>query len=211
MSGARSSVEVMTLQAVRLAGVADDAAVLDRAFAAEGEVFGVLDRAGRAGLVERMTFADLQGWTLTELGAGHLAGLLTAERESLATHAVLESALAAFEPVNARFVELVSRWQLAAPGMDAASGRADLGDLLAALTQLGGQLRVVLADLVAALPRFGRYPAQYDLALAKAAEEGLRWVTGIGLLSCHVVWAELHQDLFSSLGRSRYDLPDGQR
>lgn len=197
------------LQAVRLAGVADTDAILDRTFLSDEALAGILAASDSRGAVEQFTFGDTSGWIITEAGSARLATLLSDEVAGHHATAVLEATLEAFEPLNDRFVGLVSRWQLestssASTGFGAADS-AQVEELLSALTAVGLELRATLADLIRALPRFGRYPAQYAAAVDRARHDGLRWITGVGLLSCHVVWAELHQDLLSSLGRNRLD------
>lgn len=199
------SVELRVLQSIRLAGVADSDAILARALVRDADLERALAVAGEERQVERFAFGDTAGWVITEAGAHRLAALL---RDELVVHGaagVLETALGAFEPLNQQFVTLVSEWQLESTSATTTGfGTADAAEgLLAELSQIGSRLREVLSDVVRVLPRFGRYAAQYDLALGRAREAGLRWVTGVGLLSCHVVWAELHQDLLSSLGRRR--------
>ncbi len=201
--------ELLVLQAVRLAGVADRDAILDRAFLAEEQVERILATASATGRVEWFTFGDGSGWILTEAGSDYLATLLADDVSGHDATAVLEATLAGFEPLNAQFVAAVTQWQLVSTaGTTTGFGAADpdhAEQLLGFLTGLGAQLRDVLAELTRALPRFGRYPAQYAAALGRAHQDGLGWVTGVGILSCHVVWAELHQDLLASLGRSRLD------
>jgi hypothetical protein len=205
--------ELLVLQAVRLAGVADRDAILDRAFLAEEQVERILATATATGRVERFTFGNSSGWILTEAGSAYLATLLADDVARHDAAAVLEATLAGFEPLNAHFVAAVTQWQLLSTaatttGFGAADAEPDphhAEQLLGSLTGLGAQLRDVLAELTRALPRFGRYPAQYAAALGRAHQDGLGWVTGVGILSCHVVWAELHQDLLASLGRSRLD------
>ena len=201
--------ELLVLQAVRLAGVADTDAVLDRTFLSDEAAARVLAEVDSLGAVEQFSFGDTSGWLITEAGSARLATLLSDEVASRDATAVLVATLDAFEPLNDRFVGLVSRWQLestssASTGFGS-TGTAEVDELLTSLTSVGADLRATLADLTRALPRFGRYPAQYAAAVDRARHDGLRWITGVGLLSCHVVWAELHQDLLSSLGRDRLD------
>ena len=190
--------ELLALQSIRLAGVADEDAVLDRALIGEGKLQAAIAAAVTRGWIEHLEFADFGGWTITEDGRARLADLLAEELEAAGAGPVATAALAEFEVVNADFVARVGRWQL----MDQGSA-PDLGDFLGELARLGSGMRRSIGDLIAALPRFGRYPVQYDAAVERAGTEGLRWITGVGLLSAHVVWAELHQDLLSTLGRSR--------
>lgn len=206
--------ELMVLQAIRLAGLANRDAILDRAFVADDEVDRVVSQAGATGWVEPFSFGDSSGWMITDAGSARLADLLRAEVSNRDASAVLEMTFEAFAPVNEQFVAMVSWWQLqstAATSSGFAGATApEVEDLLGSLTSHGRDLGVVLSDLIKVLPRFGRYPYQYEAALERARQEGLGWVTGVGLLSCHVVWAELHQDLFSTLGRDRLDGLDGQ-
>lgn len=199
----RSAAMLRTLQAVRLAGMADLDELSDRALLPEEYLSSLLDDAVGRGLIERGGFADLQGWLMTEAGHTELARMLNAEVTSHGAGPQLGAALERFEEVNAPFVEVVSRWQLRSTS-DEQDG-ADVIALLATLSDLGGQLSDMLSELVPLLPRFGRYPAQYRLALQRAGSEGSRWISGLGIHSCHVVWAELHQDLLSTAGRRRED------
>lgn len=220
MSSPRSSSRLLTLHAVRLTGFADEENLADHALLSLEEIRAVLEDAARAGEVEAMSFADAQGWILTELGLSRLATLLHDEVDAAKAQDTVATTIAAFEEpegINARFVESVSRWQLrsTAPtqgtaGLDEAVGIDALPALLSELAVLGRQLRSVLAELIERLPRFGRYPAQYDLAVRRARTDGLGWVTGVGILSCHAVWAELHQDLRSTAGGDRPTGPEGR-
>lgn len=195
------------LQAIRLAGMADRDAILDRAFVPDEMLDDLVTQAQVAEHVEWFSFGDSSGWIITEAGAARLAVLLRDETADRSALAVLEATLDAFEPLNTQFVETVSRWQLQSTSPEATgSATADpehIDALLTTLTSIEAGLREVLAELISVLPRFGRYPSQFTAALDRARREGLGWVTGIGLLSCHVVWAELHQDLLSSACRNR--------
>lgn len=198
----QAGIELLVLQAVRLGGVADTDAVVDRAPLREADVERTLDAASRAGWVERFIFGDTSGWIITDDGSTRLAELLRAEVLARDATTVLEATHHAFEPLNDRFVALVSRWQLeSSPAAGAAS--ADKERLVSSLLTIGEQLREVLSELIRVLPRFGRYPAQYAAAAESARRGDLSWVAGVGFLSCHTVWAELHQDLLSTLGRDR--------
>ena len=217
MTDRNERTELLVLQAVRLAGIADLDAILDRTFLGDEEVERVIAAANETGVVEHFSFGDSSGWTITEAGSSRLAELLRRDVARQGATDVLAATLEAFEPLNGRFVALVTGWQMrVAPpdkkvsaGAPGGPGRgadaAELHELLTELESIGSELRAVLTDLIGVLPRFGRYPAQYSAAVRRARHDDLSWgwVTGIGILSCHVVWAELHQDLFSTLGRDR--------
>lgn len=218
MSSRCLSDRLLTLHAVRLAGFADEEALADRALLPLEEIRIALEGAARDGELETMSFADARGWILTESGLSRLADLLEEEASAAEAQGVVARTVTAFEDpqgINARFVETVSQWQLqsTAPtqGSTVADGKQGADALLAELAAFGGQLRLMLTELIEHLPRFGRYPAQYDLAVSRARAEGLGWVTGVGILSCHVVWAELHQDLRSTAGGDRATDPGSRR
>lgn len=199
----------MVLQSVRLAGVANIDAILDRAFVTDEELNRVLTEAGSTDRVEEFAFGGSSGWIITEAGSARLAALLSDELGHHDARSVLEATLDAFEPLNEQFVGLVSGWQLQSTA-SASTGfggtdSADVSQLLTSLSSIGSALGEKLSALISVLPRFSRYPAQYTSAVERARQDGLQWVMGVGLLSCHVVWAELHQDLLSSLGRDRLD------
>lgn len=194
-----SSAELRTLQSVRLAGIAEADALEDRALLTDENLSAALAEASGRGLIQRGGFADLQGWVITDRGQAELVAMLAAEVTGSGAGPVLAATLERFEAINARFVEVVSGWQL----RERPGNLVEVASLLPTLAELGDRLAETLAELVPLLPRFGRYPAQYRLALRRAESEGERWISGLGIPSCHVIWAELHQDLLSTAGRSR--------
>lgn len=220
--------ELVVLQAVRLAGFGEDGAIAGRAGPVAADLAPVdvpvmLSGLERAGLIEHFTFAGDGGWILTEGGTARCAALLREELHGSGAEPVLAEALVGFDGPNTRLVSVISQWQLRSLGVESGGGRHGGGclgnerdgdapgaavrtagaEVVRELAAIEPQLPELLAPLVARLPRFGRYPAQFSAALAQADGGDLRWIAGVGLLSCHTVWAELHQDLLSSLGRDR--------
>ncbi|MEE6280511.1 transcriptional regulator [Georgenia sp. MJ170] len=191
---------MLVLHAVRLAGFADTGAVADHADLPAGIAADTLRVLEEQHLVERMTFADSGGWILTEEGRSRDGELLQEELEASGVRPVLEATVAEFESgVNPRLVRAVTDWQLLS-----SADRTDRSvELLRELTDLADALNDLMAELGTRLPRFGRYPRQFSAAVAKARAGDHQWVAGVGRLSCHLVWAELHQDLLSTLGRDR--------
>ena len=191
--------ELLTIHAVRLAGFADTQGVADRVDLSLNIVRDTLRSLERQNSIERMTFADSGGWILTEAGKRRDAELLREEREAFGVRPVLQSAVEHFETVNPVLVRVVTDWQL-----DSSSGRADRDvEVLRELTNVRDALTDLMAELIGRLPRFSRYPRQFSAALDRAHAGDARWVAGVGRLSCHIVWAELHEDLLSSSGRDR--------
>ena len=113
-----------------------------------------------------------------------------------------------FLPQNARFQDAVTRWQIRPlPGAPMATNdhtdhRWD-DDVLEVLGSVGRRLDPLESDLIAVLSRFGGYSQRYDGALDRALRGEDRWVDGVGIDSCHVVWMQLHEDLLATLGIER--------
>lgn len=201
--------ELLVLHSVRLAGFVDTEAVVgrvDRPANIVGETLRFLE--GRQ-LIERMAFADSGGWILTEAGKRRDGELLQEERDASGSLALLEATAEEFESsVNSRLVKSVTDWQL--HYSNDRTGRSV--EVLRELMDLADALSELMAELDARLPRFSRYPRQFSAALERSRAGDHQWVAGVGLLSCHVVWAELHEDLLSSLGRDRSEeLHEGGR
>lgn len=191
--------ELLVLNAVRLGGFADVPAVAERAELPDQAVEDTLIALGARGLIERMTFADATGWILTETGTNQHERWLAEEREQAGAAEVLATVMDHFDEPNALLVTTLSTWQLQSPEEQARRRT----EVFHPLHQVDDALQHLLADATTRLPRFGRYPRQFAAALRKATAGEDRWVAGVGILSCHTVWAELHQDLLSTLSRPR--------
>lgn len=191
--------ELLVLHAVRLGGFSVESGIADRAELAHGALMDTLRTCEGRGHIEQFTFADSRGWILSEAGKQRDAELLREEREEPGVRSVLEATAANFETLNPQLVRVATAWQLRDPSNDADGAAEVLGEL----TDLALELHELMAELVERLPRFGRYPRQFASALAMARAGDLSWIAGVGRLSCHTVWAELHQDLLSTLGRDR--------
>lgn len=191
-----SSDELLVLHTVRLAGFADTGAVVDRVDLPASSVGDTLRVLEGQHLIERMAFADSGGWILTEAGKSRDAEILREELEASGAWSVLHATAEEFESsVNPRLVRVITEWQL-----DRADSNAEV---LRELTDLADALSALMAELAARLPRFARYPRQFSAAVEKTRAGEDQWVAGVGRLSCHIVWAELHEDLLSSFGRDR--------
>lgn len=202
-SGWRSRTYLVVLHTVRLAGFTQEAGIAERARLTTTEVRPVLETLEDQGYVERFSFADTTGWILTTAGLQHDAALLVQDLAGSGAGSTLHRTVAGFEDLNARFVRVVTEWQLQPAGTEAGQDGTAGAEVLGELVDLEPLLADLLADLVTVLPRFARYPAQYREALRRARGGDVRWIAGVGILSCHVVWTELHQDLLSTLGIDR--------
>jgi hypothetical protein len=113
-----------------------------------------------------------------------------------------------FLTLNGPFLKAATQWQLRAvtgstmTPNDHTERRWD-GRVIEELGLLGGRLRPLNAEVAAVLPRMEGYADRYGRALATVSRGDNRWVTGVGIDSCHVVWMQLHEDLLVTLGLER--------
>jgi hypothetical protein len=203
-----SSPELLTLHAVRLAGYADEGRVSARFGLDRDEVEELLLDFEACGWVARSQFAASSGWSLTEAGRAENESRLSAELAWCGGGVEVTRVHGAFLPLNARFQQAVTRWQLRPlPGQPMArNDHSDFGcddQVHDTLQSVGRQLEPLCADLSCLLTRFDGYAGRYAAALARADRGEHRWVDGVGVDSCHVVWMQLHEDLLATLGLER--------
>ena len=146
----------MALQTIRLAGVADIDAIADRAYVADDVMDRILAEAGAEERCSGSPSGDSSGWVLTDAGAARLAALLDTEVAGHDAAPVLADTLATFEPLNERFVGLISRWQLQSTSSTNTrfgdAGTVQVHDLLTSRSCLGSDVRDVLRELIRVLP-----------------------------------------------------------
>ena len=203
-----SDPSTLTLHAVRLLGFADPLRIAGRFMQEIEETQERLLDFEALGWVSRSEFAGEAGWSLTEQGRGEDERRLAAELGAAGVRAVVSGVHRRFLPLNARFQDAATRWQVRPlPGESMA--RNDHTDhrwddrVLEVLRSVGRRLGPLEGELAAALARFTGYSARYDTALEKASGGESRWVDGVGIDSCHTVWMQLHEDLLATLGLDR--------
>lgn len=199
---------LLVLHAVRLLGFADEGRVAARFALDRGEVVESLEDFEAFGWVRRSEFAGMGGWSLTDAGRAQDCAQLAAELDAAGARPVVAATLEAFEQLNARFLDAVTRWQLhPMPGDPlAANDHSDLrwdDRVIADLVGLGSALDRVCTPLAAALARFNGYAARYATSADRVRRGETRWVDALGVDSCHVVWIQLHEDLLATLGVDR--------
>ena len=206
--GHPSPTDLLVLHAVRVRGMADSAAVV-RWSGLPREVVEdqLLDDQAR-GWVQRVAFADLAGWSLTESGRVEEERLLADELTRTGERPAVEAAHDEFAALNAGFLATVTRWQLRpAPGDAlAANDHTDFrwdDRVLNELASYRRRLAPVCARLAAALDRFEGYEQRFGTALDRVAAGQRAWVDQTGVDSCHTVWIQLHEDLIATLGLER--------
>lgn len=203
-----AALRTFTLHAVRLLGFADDAAVARRFRQPLAEVGEELLDLEALGLVSRSSFAETSGWSLTERGREEGERRLAAYLDASGGRGTVERVHRDFLPLNARFQDAVSRWQIR-PLPGAPMARNDHTDhrsddrVLERLTSVGRRVQPLQRALSGVDPRFDGYAERYAAALERAEHGSPQWVDGVGLDSCHVVWMQLHEDLLATLGLTR--------
>ena len=168
-----STPELLTLHAVRLRGMADDAEVADR-FELDRSVSDELLLDFEAyGWVTRVEFAGTAAWMLTAAGRSEEERRLADELAATGSGPEVHDAYRTFQPLNGRLLKACTEWQLRpAPGDTLASN--DHTDIvwdqrvLAELAALGDDLVGVGSRLSARLARFGGYETRYRAALTRA-------------------------------------------
>lgn len=212
VSALRSHSSTLALHGVRLLGFADTQQIASRFGLDPDQVDENLLDFEAYGWVTRSEFAGSAGWSLTGRGRGENERRLAAELETSGARSTVMEVRRRFLPLNARFQEAVTRWQVRPlPGDPmAANDHTDFrwdDRVIDSLGSLGRRLVPLNAGLVHALARFGGYAERYSAAVARVVRGENRWVDGLGIDSCHVVWMQLHEDLLASIGLDRGEEP----
>jgi hypothetical protein len=203
-----SPTDLLVLHAVRVMGMADPASVARRSGLSADVVHEQLLDDQARGWVQRVAFADLAGWALTETGRVEGERRLADELDRTGAREAVDAAHRTFLRQNERFLATVTRWQLRPlPGDPLAANTHDDPEwdsrVLDELAGHGRRLEAVCTTLAAALDRFAGYDTRYATALERADAGQLAWVDAPGIESCHTVWIQLHEDLVATLGLER--------
>ncbi len=208
-----STPELLTLHAVRLKGMADDAEVAAR-FSIDPVVARecLLDFQA-VGWVTRVEFVGTAGWTLTVAGREENERQLAQQLAAADSAPAVRELYTAFLPHNGQLLRSCTDWQLRPRGGDslAANDHADKEwdqRVLSELAALSEVLRSLSGQLSALLARFRGYNDRFFAALERAEQGEHSWVTRPKVDSCHTVWMELHEDLMATLGIQRGAEPD---
>jgi hypothetical protein len=205
---ADSSPELLTLHAVRLKGMADDAEVAAR-FGLELSLARELLLDFQAfGWITRVEFVGTTGWTLTEFGRSENERQLARELAATHSNSSIHDAYLTFLPHNDRLLRACTDWQLRPAGADllAVNDHTDKEwdqRVLSTLSALREELRTICQELGHRLARFRGYDDRFTAALARVEQGELSWVARPRVDSCHTVWMELHEDLIATLGIQR--------
>jgi hypothetical protein len=205
--GVVSDPVTLTLHAVRLLGFADTARLAYRFRQNVDEVRERLLDFQAVGWVSHSQFGDTTGWSMTPVGRAEGQRRLAEELNPDDRHRV-GAAHRQFLTLNGPFLEAATRWQVRAltgstmrPNDHTDQGWDDR--IIEDLRRLGGRLRPLNDDVAAIVPRMDGYADRFDVALDTVSRGDHRWVTGVGIDSCHVVWMQLHEDVLATLGLER--------
>jgi hypothetical protein len=205
---ADSSAELLTLHAIRLKGMADDAEVaarfgLDLTLARE-----LLLDFQAFGWITRVEFVGTAGWTLTESGRSENERQLAHELAATNSNSSIHDAYLSFLPHNDRLLRACTDWQLRPSGADPLAVNEHTDNewdqrVLTTLSALREEIRTICQQLGHRLARFRGYDDRFTAALARVEQGELTWVARPRVDSCHTVWMELHEDLIATLGIRR--------
>jgi hypothetical protein len=194
------------LHGVRVKGFAEGSAVAGLWCLDEGEVDRELKELADEGDVQRRD-GRVSGWSLTPEGRAHHARLVAAELDGAGARPQVEDAHRRFGDVNPELLATCTAWQLRATGasqqVNDHTDHVYDSSVVGRLAAVHHRIEPVLADLAAALWRFGRYPERLGNAIRRVQLGESEWFTKPLLDSYHTVWFELHEDLLATLGLQR--------
>ncbi|MFC4945766.1 MarR family transcriptional regulator [Pseudonocardia sp. GCM10023141] len=195
------------LHALKVKGVASEAALSEVTGLSQDAVLAEVEHLLEAELVRRRK-GRLGGLALVDAGRAVHAELLSADVDAAAVGA-LEDVYQAFLPLNGRFKDLCTRWQLRGSELNDHTDAAYDAGVVSELAELHGAAAAFLGPAGAALARFARYPLRLGAALERVQGGEVSAFTKPLTESYHDVWMELHQDLITSLGRTRDAADEG--
>jgi hypothetical protein len=171
----------------------------------DGTVAGLLADGVRGGRV-----VEAQGkYLLAPLARVALDGQYAAQCAPLRASADFMSAYESFERINVTLKALITDWQTIETGgarvtNDHSDREYDLR-IVDRLGELHERAEAVLARLSREVPRFAYYARALQVALERAEDGAVEWISDARLQSYHTTWFELHEDLLRLAGRQRQE------
>lgn len=202
---AASDPEFLVLHGLRLKGVAEPAPVAAAVGLEPDVVEARLPALAEAGFAVHHS-GRLAGWALTPAGRDEQARLAAGELDAvIGARRTVEGAYERFRACNGELLDVVTAWQLLPDGTrndhaDASHDAAVLDRLRALVAGVGP----VLDELTGVLDRYRPFAGRFDQALAAVVAGDTAMVTKPIVDSVHTIWFELHEDLLSTLGRTRH-------
>lgn len=164
--------------------------------------------AALAGAVAKGRVAEAEGrFVLTPAGRMILDGEYSRFHLDLRANQAFTGAYERFETINRELKQIITDWQTVEIGgrrvANDHANKAHDDRIIDRLGSLHDRFEPILNTLVAAVPRLACYRDKLGLALDKAADGEIAWVSDARSESYHTVWFELHEDLLRLLGRTR--------
>jgi hypothetical protein len=170
-----------------------------------GVVARTLEEAERRGRVARTG----DKFMLTAAAQMALRAEYSQVYSDLRAGGAINAAYDEFEIINERLKQLITGWQVMMVGRERV--RNDHSNvehdqkIIDRLGALHERVVPVLGRMTQEMPRLGVYAKNLTLALEKAEDGAVEWVSDAKIASYHTVWFELHEDLLRVLGRERIE------
>lgn len=194
----------LVLHGLRLKGFADAEGLADLIGLDATEVADVLAHVAEAGLARHRDGA-ISGWMPTPEGRAVHAELVAKELGEAGARADVEAGFRRFLALNDRLKQVCTDWQLRDGALNDHGDQGYDRSVIDRLLALHVDAEPIVADLAAALARFGRYGDRLARAARRVDAGEHEWFTGVTIDSYHTVWFQLHEDLLVTLGIDRME------
>ena len=165
-------------------------------------------KAAIARLVEAKRAVEVQGkYALTPPARMALESDYSRLYADLRANPQFKAGCDRFERINGALKQLITDWQTVTVGGERIPN--DHGDkdydrkIIDRLGDLHERAETVLDQIAGALPRIRIYREKLLVALEKAEDGAIAWVSDAKIESYHTLWFELHEDLLRLMGRAR--------
>jgi hypothetical protein len=146
-------------------------------------------------------------WMQTSAGRAEGERRMALELDAVGARAVVTDCYERFKVLNGEMLAVCTRWQVKdVDGEQVINDHEDAAYDTAVIDELAGLdagVQPIVAELSAALDRFGIYADRFTVALDKVRAGEREWFTRPIMESYHTVWFELHEDFFGTLGIDR--------
>jgi hypothetical protein len=165
-------------------------------------------KAAIARLVEAKRAVEAQGkYALTPPARMALESDYSRLYADLRTDPRFKAGYEGFERINGALKQMITEWQTVVLGGERIpndhSDKEYDRKIIDRLGDLYERAEAVLDQLAGALPRMRIYREKLLVALEKAEDGAIAWVSDARIESYHTLWFELHEDLLRLMGRER--------